>query len=81
MGTSVKVTKTFEEIVNELATSKNAARTAIKALNSFIGNTAGEPIQGKDIGKLTLAKLAGMTGVGDKTFMLICGAFYLWNKQ
>lgn len=80
MSTKAKETKSFNEIVEALAPNKNAARAAIKALNSFLGTT-GEPIQGKDLGKLTLTKLAGMTGVGDKTFMLICSAFYCWAKQ
>lgn len=81
MATKVKEVKTFDEIVAAVAPNKNAARTAIKALNSFLGNTTGEPVPAKELGKLTLTKLAGMTGVGDKTFMLICSAFYLWAKQ
>lgn len=81
MATKVKELKTFNEIVEAIAPNKNAARTAIKALNSFLGNTTGEPVPAKELGKLTLNKLAGMTGVGDKTFMLICSAFYLWAKQ
>lgn len=78
---TVKETKTFDEILVAVAPNKNAARTALKALNSFLGNTTGEPVPAKDLGKLSLAKLAGMTGVGDKSFMLICSAFYLWAKQ
>lgn len=78
---ATKVVKTFDEIVNELAPNKNAARAAIRALNSYLGNTTGEPVPAKELGKLTLNKLVKMTGVGDKTFMLICGAFALWAKQ
>lgn len=78
---TTRVEKTFDEIVFAVAPNKNAARTAIRALNSYLGNTTGEPVPAKELGKLTLNKLAKMTGVGDKTFMLICSAFYLWARQ
>lgn len=81
MSTKVKKLKTFNEIVEAVAPNKNAARTAIRALNSYLGNMTGEPVPAEDLGRLTLNRLAGMTGVGDKTFMLICSAFYLWAKQ
>ena len=78
---STKSVLSFEEVVAKMASSQNAARTAIRVLKSYFGTTADTQLDGKDIGKLTMNELANITGVGEKTFVLICQAYSVWVKQ
>lgn len=67
--------KSFNEKIYELASSRNAGRTAIKAINSYFGNGLTDEIDPKEFGKLTLEKLAKITGIGTKSFVLLCQAY------
>ena len=65
----------------KLASSPNAARTAIKAINSYFGATLNGEINEKEFGKLTLKKLAGITGIGPKSFVLLVQAYQAYVTQ
>lgn len=68
------VVKTFTDYIYEMADSKNAARTAIKAVNSYFGHLDPE-VDPVEFGKLTLKKLANITGIGPKSFDLLIKAY------
>ena len=66
---------TFNEKIYELASSRNAGRAAIKAVNSYFGNELNAEIDIKEFEKLSIKKLAAMPGLGVKSFMLLCQAY------
>ncbi len=67
--------KSFNDAIYECATSRNAGRTAIKAINSYFGNVLNAEIDIKEFEKLSMKKLASMPGLGVKSFMLLCQAY------
>lgn len=66
---------TFNEKIYELASSRNAGRAAIKAVNSYFGYELNAEIDIKEFEKLSIKKLAAMPGLGVKSFMLLCQAY------
>lgn len=74
------IVKTFTDYIYEMADRKNAARNAIRAINSYLGTTESE-VDPAAFGKLTLKKLANITGIGPKSFVLLCQAYQAYCKK
>lgn len=72
---SDNVVVSFNDQIYKCASSRNAGRAAIKALNSYFGKALTDEIDVKEFEKLTVKKLASISGMGVKSFMLICQAY------
>lgn len=69
------VTVSFNEMIKKTADNGNAARTAIKYLNSYLGQGLSDEISVKDFEKIGLKKLATLPGIGEKSYILLVAAY------